>query len=167
MHHFSTSSFATLSVKADRQEIWRVVVPKVAYSCDFLMHGLLAFSALHLASLKPENAFTYTEVAAMHQNIGLGSFRTALTNITDENCNAVFAFSSLVVGYALTLPIRNGNNTLPEPIDNAVELFTLSLGVAEVLKPCSERVKNGSLAPLLLTGYFQTPLPTEKLVHLE
>ena len=144
-----------------RQEIWRDVVPNEAYACEFLMHGLLAVSALHIASLKPESSSVYIDIATSHQTIGLASFRTELSNITDQNCNSLFAFSSIVVAYACTRPIRNGNNTLPEPIDNAIELFLLSRGVAEVLKPCSERVKNGALSPLLLTGYFEATVPPD------
>lgn len=48
MHFYTASTSLTLSNAPSRRNVWQSVVPQIAFSHDFLLHGLLAFAALHL-----------------------------------------------------------------------------------------------------------------------
>jgi hypothetical protein len=65
-----------------------------AFQHEFMMHELLALSALHLARIKPDEAVKYRYVADSHAAIGLGQFQSELINLTIENCHSCFLFST-------------------------------------------------------------------------
>ena len=90
-HQFLTETAATISGP------WEKEIPRLATSCDYLMHIILSTAALHLAYLNPEQRDKYEYIASQHRDLGIGPFRRALSKITLENCNEVFAFSSLMV----------------------------------------------------------------------
>lgn len=74
-------------------------MPQLATTSEFVLHGMLACSALHLAYLYPsENNFTI--LAAHHQDLGLPLFRHAIDNVSKENCHAVLVFTHLLVIYS-------------------------------------------------------------------
>jgi hypothetical protein len=100
LHFYTTATSLALSNRPELQQIWQQVVPRIAFTHPFLLHVILAFSALHLARSEPERkALLYTETSA-HHDIGLRMFRIAMANITPENCDACFAFSSIIAAYA-------------------------------------------------------------------
>lgn len=102
LHHYATSTYLTLTRgRKELEEIWKIIVPQLALEHPFLMHGVLAISALHLAYLRPEHQQEYAIIAANHENIALPFFRTNSSNISEKNCSAVLAFSGLVMIYAM------------------------------------------------------------------
>lgn len=94
-HHFITCTALTFSTP------WKDGVPAVAVAHDFLMHGILAISALHLAYLFPSQQDRYHYVSAHHQVLAMSDFQLVMSAITPENCNAVFAFSTLLLVHGL------------------------------------------------------------------
>lgn len=93
---------------------------------DFLMHGILALSALHLAE---ESTGTdhrkYSAIALGHHNQGLATYRLELGNITATNHAAVIGFSSITstCSFAFSRPLTP-NSTLA-PIDDLARIFSL------------------------------------------
>ena len=81
-------------------------MPHLGLEYPFMMHGLLALSALHMANLQPNRHAELIAKAALHEQHALPVFRTALSNLTKENSHAVFAFSALVVHYAQAIAIQ-------------------------------------------------------------
>lgn len=90
-HHFATVTAATIAGP------WEKELPLQALNCDFLMHGLLATAALHLAYLHPERRDRFNYQSAHHQDLALGPFRHVISEINLENCHQVFAFSMLLI----------------------------------------------------------------------
>ncbi len=84
--------------------VWRDWVTELAFQNDYLLHGLLSLSALHLA-LSGVSPRRHT-VVAMHQHgLGVALFRPQLSRgITADNYDAVFAFSCVVAVYAFGIP---------------------------------------------------------------
>lgn len=64
------------------------------------MKGILACSALHLASLRPENGEAYTVLAAEYQEMAMPTFREAVAHLNVENCHAVLSFIHLLSIYS-------------------------------------------------------------------
>ena len=57
MHHYDRDTLLQpLGIREDCQHLWRENIPREAIKHSFLMHGILALSALHIAHTRPEEA---------------------------------------------------------------------------------------------------------------
>jgi hypothetical protein len=124
------------------------------------MHGLLALSALHLARTGDQyQRVEYTAVAAEHQNDALALFRPLLQDINGSNCDAMFAFASVmsILAFA-SLPLSSSVDSRI-PIDDLLQVFTLCRGVHEVLRISWDWVHKGRLARLFETDDTEQSLP--------
>lgn len=139
MHHYSTVSYRTISDGSVLAAVWQIRVPKEAVTHPFLMHGLLALSALHLLELNEDNQRHqhYVNLATSHQSRALALFRRELNNITPSNCRAMFAFSSIAAILAFAFAHTTGAQPLPL-IDEIVQIFSLLRGIHEVIQAASE-----------------------------
>lgn len=155
MHHYATSTYITLSNGTAQHNVWQHIVPQEALQHAFLMHGILAVSALHLAHLRPSYSQYYTDVSMHHYTSAVEQFRTILEEITPTNAAAVFIFSSLLACVSFAIP-----QELPEtaavsftPLDilqKMIDIFTLERGVQTVLEASWTWVKDGSIKPLMV-----------------
>lgn len=112
LHLYSTTTYSCLAEKVP--DIWRVEIPHLALSHPFLMHGVLAVTALHLAHLDPRRANKLTARASKHEDLALPHFRENTSGITERNCHAIFAFSGLVTTYVIaTIKTSDYQHTIP------------------------------------------------------
>jgi hypothetical protein len=79
---------------ADDMDPWRDQIPIMALRFPFLMRGILALSALHLAksTLNRNTRNRYLRTAAYHQDLAIPEYRSTLLDVTKENAVAVIAF---------------------------------------------------------------------------
>ncbi|KAL5592439.1 hypothetical protein FOBRF1_013465 [Fusarium oxysporum] len=147
MHHYSISTANSLATRSDMQFVWRVIVVEIGYSCPFVMHGVLAISALHKAHLIPSERDTYLDLAASHQNAGLEGFRAALPDMNNTTWEKFFSFASLVVFYVASLPVRIG-----KPSSLSLDLFNLFVfvrGIRAILEPYQMQLSRSRFAALV------------------
>lgn len=163
LHFYTTTTSLTLSNRPELQRIWQNVVPQIAFTHDFLLHGILAFSALHLARSQPERRSLLHAEATVHHDIALRGFRSAMSNITPQNCDACLAFSTIIAAYAWAS--SNGTGTLffsdlsvGEETSN-VEWSGLLRGVLTLLNVAAEWMASSSLKLILLPT---EPRPTDE-----
>ncbi|EGY19730.1 hypothetical protein VD0002_g5403 [Verticillium dahliae] len=154
MHHYSTSACLTLPRSADLQHVWQLEIPKIALTHVFLLHQVLAFSALHLATLRPERRAAYALTASQHQTDAVAGMRAALPRITAANCDPLFAASSLLLlsAYAM-FPHQQQSSSpdqpLPSPtVDNILDVFLLIRGMSEILDASELLIRRGTLGHL-------------------
>ncbi|KAI3322998.1 hypothetical protein HD806DRAFT_497489 [Xylariaceae sp. AK1471] len=76
---------------------WSNCVADLATRHAYLLHNLLAISALHLRSMYPEQAETFERIAREHQARGIPLFREAITRDLDETPLPIFACASLLL----------------------------------------------------------------------
>ncbi|KAI9753960.1 MAG: hypothetical protein M4579_004920 [Chaenotheca gracillima] len=144
--------------RKDLKRLWQVTIPQEAFSHEFLMRGILAIASLHLSHLRPQQRDSYIFTALSFQNAALKLVQSAMQEITRENCNAVFAFASLVVVFAFASPQFEESLILVEQSEDATaEWVNLIRGVHTILKPSWEWIKNGKLGSLVLDGFESTP----------
>lgn len=163
MHHYMTNTTLVLTEHIDLDyicNIWRIEMPKVAFAFDYVMHGLLGFSALHKAYVEPENAQRLRESAVDHLDKALVLYRSESTPATEENASARFTFTWLVALFAYAIP-----PSLP-PIDAIVELFMLVKGIDAILSETWFWVSQGPFAPILTRG-FQEAVQTNRYVNFD
>lgn len=129
---------------------WEQEIPILAFSCDYLMHGMISTAALHLSYLDPEQKFKYELLSAQHQDSALPLFQAAMSDVTVKNCNQVFAFSLLIIlthSYSMRFPnffepFSEGCHWLPDWI-------VWHRGCHVILKQARAQITVGPLAPLL------------------
>jgi hypothetical protein len=120
LHHFTIVTSHTITTSSN-SHIWHATVPQIALSHEFVMHTILAVSALHIAHLRPEQRLDYREKAAMHQGRALQLQQLAMANPTQENADALFIFSFLLVYLASAFPSLVDGSAVDAPLHAAVQ----------------------------------------------
>jgi hypothetical protein len=95
LHHFMSSPDMGIPARfsmGNSQGLVQTIVEK-ALSCDYLMNEILAFSARHLAQLRPEKCAFYSHQATQFQTHALGIFTRAQVTPTADNCLSILFFS--------------------------------------------------------------------------
>lgn len=138
LHHYTTATYLTLVDGPSSQLAWQVSVVQEAFSHDFLMHGILAISALHLARLRPVSATHFQQLATLHYSKGVSLFRPMLDRVTKVNAQSIFAFSSLVVCISFAMPPDLLHQSEPQSpsagsLMSVLEVFDLCRSINNVL----------------------------------
>ncbi|KAJ5664399.1 hypothetical protein N7507_005130 [Penicillium longicatenatum] len=112
LEHYFYSSWQTFSKDAQTESIWVNVVADLAYNHQFLLHGILACTALHMAHIYPAQRETYIIRAYAHQDTALPLYSRAIENPTTNNCDAIMVFAYLLVVFSFATELDNGQNSL-------------------------------------------------------
>jgi Fungal specific transcription factor domain len=154
MHHFSISTCYTLASEPMLKNLWKVNVPILALQYPFVMHGILAVSALHLAHFQRSNQTKrdlYTLQASRQHQKGLLTANGMLANITQENCAALHIFTLLTTIYALGSPQQSGDLLIVGK-SGVADWVTFIRGVSTIINSSIPTLKAGPLGPLLISG---------------
>jgi len=149
MHHWSVKAGVTITNHTHIKELWRVQVPSLATRHPFLMHALLAISALHLnhENAEPSKSNLYLSTASQHHEYAVRGTADCLAHISRDNCDALVVSSCLVVIYSfITSRIDEVGSHGPSQIASWVPLLR---GVHSILKQVWHWVSDGPLSPLL------------------
>ncbi|KAJ5753168.1 hypothetical protein N7520_010085 [Penicillium odoratum] len=112
LEHYFYSSWRSFAQDSRTEGIWLDIVADLAYNHPFLLHGILACTALHMAHLYPAQRETYIIRAYAHQDSALPLFRYEIEHPTTENCEAIIAFAYLLVVFSFATELDNGQNSL-------------------------------------------------------
>ncbi|PLB48726.1 hypothetical protein P170DRAFT_455630 [Aspergillus steynii IBT 23096] len=148
LHHFTTSTYATLSPRGHVKTIWRVTVPKLAFSSDCLMRAILALSALHLSRL--EGDLDHQAHAIGYYDAALRSSTLAMLNISPETCSALYVCSELIFIFHLVHPYLSGNPLL-SPNNEVAPWLVLLRGIRTIADPFRDALLTGVLGPMFGT----------------
>ena len=127
-------------------------IPEEAAKHSFLMHGVLALSALHLAFMRPAQVNKYASLCDKHQASALASYRQILTHITEDVADALFALSTILSISSLARAALKASQMEGPPhisVDSICELMFLTRGVREVKEATGERVNRGPFSVVL------------------
>lgn len=173
MYHYSAFTSKELAQTDVIRHIWQYDVLDEAVKHPFLMHGILALSALHLADKDPESADEYLPLSIQHQNLAISAFRNALARITQDNCNAVFAQAAVVsMSCKLFSCIKARRHPPYMPsLEDIIEPYTLTRGVGEVVGVANHWLRKGPFAPMLQAHEIPEAkdfeLPPSTISHFE
>lgn len=125
----------------------------MAFTHHFLLHGILAFSALHLSRSQPERKILLYAQASTHHDTGLRMFQAAMNNLSPQNCEACFTFSSIIATYAWASSDQTGDLFFSDPSvsegKSNVEWVNLLRGVYTLLQAAGEWMASGSFQSIL------------------
>lgn len=148
---YCTDTYRTFASDTDDplQEVWQIVVVRMAISFPPLMYELLAIAALHLAYLRPTNAAWYLRKSTELQTEALTSF-AAQSNIDESNCGQVLIFASVLGLHMLCDPNRTQQVESSHYLDHVIEtLGLLSKVKGLTITGWEQQLKQTDLRPLL------------------
>lgn len=137
-----------------------------ALQAPFLMHGILAISALHLSEISHLNAddrySEWVNTAIAHKNTALSMFSEQLPNISQANVKPMMSFASLAVVFSFATTQNLGPSQQEGPsLDALINIFTLSRGVQQVVSAETEFLFASNFGPLFDIKAPDTEIPTE------
>lgn len=100
-NHFLTTTLPCLALKNEALLMsWKSDLPNLAPKFPYLLHEVLAVSAIHLHHLNPSSSINYQRVAWGHQAKAFSQFRDALSpEVAAHQVHALFACSALMSNY--------------------------------------------------------------------
>lgn len=120
LHQFTVSTAATLAPEGEVRDLWRVLIPQIGFSTDYILDGILAFSALHMARYDTKRRDLLLSHATQYHAASLEKALPLISSITPQNCNDLFLFGVLTLYFNLAKPIQTddillvGNGIVPE-----------------------------------------------------
>ncbi|EXJ89666.1 hypothetical protein A1O3_02733 [Capronia epimyces CBS 606.96] len=164
MHHYTvhtSKSIAEVTILEDQdQSLWNQWAIELAFKNDFLLHGLLSLSALHLA-LGGSSPQKHTVAAIRHQHLAVSLFRPYLSQLAVDNYDAVFAFSYVVAFYSFG--IQRTSESDINPIAKLHQVLSLVRGISTFFKSDLESLGRSRWSGLsfILRHPFTRNLPEE------
>jgi hypothetical protein len=156
LEHFQQHTYLDIGYSSGTKELWRTVIPEIASNHPFLKYGLLACSALHLAHLKPREKQRYQLTAAYHQHNALPEFRYAIGNVNENNCNALLAFSQLLIIHCFAADEQDETLLLVGAREDAglPDWLQVIRGSCSLFGNSWEVIQKGPLGPLVTEGVW-------------
>lgn len=146
IHHYTTSTKFIVTEHFDLEQLWQAELPRLAFRCDYVMHGLLGLAAMHKAFQQPDLSNMLTAAAVDHLDKALVLYRSQPTEATADTADFRFAFTWLVALFAYASPPSRAR------IDALVEIMLLVKGIASMLSETWMWVAQGPFAPMLNIG---------------
>ncbi|KAH9207170.1 hypothetical protein DL95DRAFT_483984 [Leptodontidium sp. 2 PMI_412] len=157
LHHYNQKTSTTLG-RAGKMDLWLIIIPRIALSHEFLMHGLLAVSALHLSTLQPSRKEELVNFASKSESLALPTFRRLVKRNDPRDISAVFAFAGFVIPYMLAVSGVLGVSSMGIPCLEDPHWFLMARGLIELLRENWSALEQGPFATVLES----TALPVEK-----
>ncbi|CZR55983.1 related to C6 transcription factor [Phialocephala subalpina] len=151
LHHFCTSTAIELHDNPTMRTLWNTNVPKLGFEYDYVMHGILALSALHLAHSSPERKDSCITQSRLHHHAGLLKGTPALAAYSDEHASAIYIFSALTTLYNFATT-RMSDDFVINPDAGIAEWIVLCRQSYGIVKIAQETLFNGPVGQLFRVG---------------
>jgi Orsellinic acid/F9775 biosynthesis cluster protein D/Fungal specific transcription factor domain len=154
LEHFQACTCHEVGYDVASREVWHTDVPVLAAKHPFLMHGILACAALHLAFGNLRERRRYKLIAAHHQSMALPSFRSEIANPSEDNCFALLAFTQLLIIHCFAADHHNEDLLIvggKDDIDLPEWLFVIR-GSCHIFQAVLPYLTKGSFMSLVTGG---------------
>lgn len=179
LHHYTTVTYATFDRVTSQHHIWQNYFIHLGFEHHYVLRGIFAVTALHLAILDPSSSASLmiqsstqckaaippetpsplnpaiklqirnADAMVNIDDRGLAEFRTVLRDLKAENSSPVVAFSCLTVIHAFAIAQVTPKQ---EPITDLLNCLGLIRGVATVVRPYWYEVLETEMRPILDNG---------------
>ncbi|KAH8893854.1 hypothetical protein GQ53DRAFT_684459 [Thozetella sp. PMI_491] len=169
LHHWTVSTSSTIFNTPNIDILWQVTFPQVGFEHHFVVHAILALTALHLAYMNNKQDSPHVLEATMHHEKSLTGFHDVVEHFTRDKCEAVFSWSILNILYTFAI-----SKQLAGPAERAqryshkdrllgVEWIPMVRGVDAVLAPHYDSLRNGRMKPVIDLGNWAELNPTSAI----
>ncbi|KAF4622246.1 hypothetical protein D9613_009605 [Agrocybe pediades] len=173
LHHFTIATSQTFSPLPDVTEAWSHIVPgpELGGRWTFVLHACLAAAGAHLTSSNSNLSNHGNEAAVLaeyHYSAAMTLMREEICNITEHNCNALFAAAAACNYYMLSRrPSQQGSssqavtiNTISTELDLSWTLLVRS--TFGILQQSWQWERKGPLSAMMTRLY---PEPSTTIPH--
>ncbi|EKV09800.1 hypothetical protein PDIG_28500 [Penicillium digitatum PHI26] len=163
MMNWCTTTYKSMAGDSASERIWQINIPQLSLCYPALRQGILALSALHLASTSTSSQrWRYLDTARSYQAQALIGLQTEIDEDTPETeCQATFALCCVMVVFTFgfcQIDCKNDSDAeQPDVLDEFFEVFQLTRWLISILVTSMERIRTGELNPLF---HPEEPLPT-------
>jgi len=108
IHHYTTVTARTLAHNAESAEFFTNNLVQTAFGYPFLLHAVLALTALHLTRIEDPCSSLHAEyylLAEKHHDAALSDFRATVHDIDQTNFKAVLMFAGALFPYSCTASV--------------------------------------------------------------
>lgn len=152
----------------ETRQVWEMPVLQEALQAPFLMHGILALSALHLSHFQSdEKSSEWLNTALAHKNTALSMFSEQLPNITQSNAKAMMSFAALAVAFSFATSLNLIPSEEGPGLRSLTNIFTLSRGVQTVFNAEARFLRKSNFSPLFDVIAPDEPVPDQYLEAFE
>ncbi|KAJ5233666.1 uncharacterized protein N7469_005432 [Penicillium citrinum] len=152
----------------ETRRLWEMPVLQEALQAPFLMHGILALSALHLSHFQSnQESSDWLNTALAHKNTALSMFSEQLPNITQVNAKAMMSFAGLAVAFSFASALNLIPSGEGPSLSSLTNIFTLSRGVQTVINAESKFLRESNFFPLFDIKTPDEPIPDQFLNAFE
>lgn len=130
LHQYLTSTYRTLSEDDISAHHFSISIPRMATLFPYLLDGMFAFSALHLASIEADNRQSWINTALRYQSQACSGLGTVLSNISTQHQEPAFMSSVFIMLFATGLPSISPENRPADPLSAVLEVRRLITGCA-------------------------------------
>ena len=161
LHNFCTSTYLTFYHESHLKNLWKITVPQLGFQYDFVMRGILAVSALHIAHFVPDKNNFYMSQALMQYQSGLQTATSMLARIDDSNCEAVWIFSNFALFFTMATARQSSDFLMIGRDSIGSGWLELVKGSWAILNTSHEQLRNGCLGPTFRIGAVRANLREE------
>ncbi|THY79033.1 hypothetical protein D6C86_01870 [Aureobasidium pullulans] len=150
LHNYSFDTYATFLGKGLDHDVFRTKLVQLGFKHTYVLHALLAISALHMHYKDAARTFLPT-TAAEHFDSALHLAQSTMGHVTEEDAIAMFFFSSTTAVYALAKDYSNPYSHLTsasDPVDDFVLYFNLTRGVHTIVRHHWPFLEHSWIGPL-------------------
>ena len=158
-YHFATRLAGDLVPDPVTRTSFTDLAVRESLSTPYLMDELLALSAAHKSTLHPDRRDFYLAEATRLQTRGLSRHNAVQTELSDDNCVAVFMYSALL-GQHVLFDTFSLQGDFPAVITKLVQCLSLHRGIRTIATNSSEetlrQLLGGDLSHLEPLGPVQS-----------
>ncbi|KAJ5542858.1 hypothetical protein N7535_005281 [Penicillium sp. DV-2018c] len=156
MIHWCTTTCKTMARGPSAERLWQITIPQLSLRYPSLRQGLLALSALHLASTStPSLRRRYLERARAHQANALSGLRIDSEDAPESQSQATFALCCIMIvfpfGYrhveSEMTPDSDAEHR--DTLDEFFEVFQLTRWLVNIMMKSADRIAGSELNPLV------------------
>lgn len=161
LHAWQNSTAPSISTFVSRiasvLTFWRVSVPEIGFSHPFVLHAVLALSAIHLSRFKRGREQFYKLESERHWNQGFAMTTSQIPQVNDESYHAFFVFSMMSCMYKLAKgPTPGDFLAFSEPGHDPPEWIIYYKGYHSFMILGIDAMRHGPLAELIETASLKT-----------
>ncbi|KAJ5502567.1 hypothetical protein N7463_005441 [Penicillium fimorum] len=163
MMHWCTTTYKSMAGDPASERIWQTTIPQLSLRYPALRQGILALSALHLASTSTSSRrWRYLDTARLHQAQALAGLRIESDeDALEAESQAIFALCCIMIvftfGFCQIDSENDSDEDRPDVLDEFFEVFQLTRWLVSIMVTSKERITADELNPLF---YPEDPPPS-------
>ncbi|KAF2737225.1 hypothetical protein EJ04DRAFT_561862 [Polyplosphaeria fusca] len=105
LRHFTHSTRLSLALDKRSINVWPLAVTQLISEYPFVLRAVFALTSLHVSRslLNDSDRNYHLNIAAGQLNIGISQYWNSLQEMSQQNADALFAFSTMLTTYVLTV----------------------------------------------------------------